>query len=66
MLAFARAVQPVAAVLGLYAGGSLASGDFHPGRSDLDLVAVVDEELDGPRREQLRALHEGLDRKSVV
>ncbi|MBM7806855.1 hypothetical protein JOD57_002692 [Geodermatophilus bullaregiensis] len=60
--AFARAVRPVAGVLGLYAGGSLASGDFRPGRSDLDLVAVVAEELDAPRRARLRALHEDLRR----
>ena len=57
---FARAVQPVADVLGLYAGGSLASGDFQPGRSDLDLVAVVADDLDEPTRERLVALHRGL------
>lgn len=55
---FAHAVRPVAGVLGFYAGGSLASGDFQPGRSDLDLVAVVAAELGDRRREQLRSLHE--------
>lgn len=59
VLAFARAVQPVAGVVGFYAGGSLALGDFQPGRSDLDLVAVITDKLDAPRREQLRALHQG-------
>jgi len=55
---FARAVRPVAGVLGFYAGGSLASGDFQPGRSDLDLVAVIAAELDERQRRQLRTLHE--------
>jgi hypothetical protein len=38
---FAAAVRPVAGVLAFYAGGSLATGDFRPGISDLDLVAIV-------------------------
>ncbi len=45
-------------MLGFYAGGSLASGDFQPGRSDLDLVAVIAAELDDRQRRQLRTLHE--------
>jgi hypothetical protein len=57
-----RAVQPVAGALGVYAGGSLASVGFQPGRSDLDLVAVVAEELDGPTRTRLVALHRDLRR----
>lgn len=62
VVTFARAVQPVAGVLGLYAGGSLASGDFQPGRSDLDLVAVVADEPDEPARRRLVALHRDLQR----
>ena len=50
-------------MLGLYAVGSLASGDYRPACSDLDLVAVVAEELDEPRRGQLEALHQGLRRR---
>jgi len=48
----------VAGVLGFYAGGSLASGDFQPGRSDLDLVAVIAAELHGRQRRQLMTLHQ--------
>ena len=36
---------------GLYAGGSVALGDFTPGRSDLDLAAVVSGPLDDAARE---------------
>ena len=58
VVSFARAGQPVAGVLGFYAGGSLASGDFQPGRSDLDLVAVIVAELHGRQRRQLMTLHQ--------
>lgn len=59
---FAASVRDVAGVMGLYAGGSLASGDYRPATSDLDLVAVVHGELDGGRRERLRDLHSALRR----
>lgn len=49
------AVAPVA----VWAHGSLALGDFRPGRSDLDLLAVVDTP---PDRHRLRTLHRALDR----
>ena len=58
VVAFAKAVHPIADVIGFYAGGSLASGDFHPGISDLDLVAVIATSLDAESREHLRVLHE--------
>jgi hypothetical protein len=41
-------------VVGLYVVGSAALGAFRPGRSDVDLVAVLDGEIDLRR---LRALH---------
>ncbi len=44
-------------LLGLYLFGSLASGGFVSGRSDLDLIAVL--EGDVPEIESLRALHAG-------
>jgi len=59
---FAARVAPVVDVIGFYAGGSLASGDFRPGVSDLDLVAVIRHAPDGRRREELRALHEATRR----
>ncbi|MEV7679611.1 hypothetical protein AB0O64_13775 [Streptomyces sp. NPDC088341] len=49
-------VTPVA----LWAHGSLALGDFRPGRSDLDLIALVGGELTGVQEERLRAVHERL------
>ena len=46
-------------LLGLYLFGSLAAGGFYPGKSDLDLVAVIATEVDeGSQLEQLRSLHD--------
>lgn len=45
-------------LLGLYLFGSLAAGSFYPGKSDLDLMAVVAAEVeDGQQLEALRSLH---------
>ena len=44
-------------LLGLYLFGSLAAGGFHPGKSDVDLFAVLDADLEG--LEELEALHTG-------
>ncbi|SFL55982.1 nucleotidyltransferase domain-containing protein [Streptomyces pini] len=52
----ARSVVPVA----VWAHGSLAMGDFRPGRSDLDLIAVVEEPLDREHGERLTDLHRRL------
>ncbi|GIM88219.1 nucleotidyltransferase domain-containing protein [Paractinoplanes toevensis] len=54
---FASAVRSVAGVVGFYAGGSIGSGDYRPGISDLDLVAVISAPLTPYRRARLRALH---------
>jgi Nucleotidyltransferase domain len=59
---FAHDVRDLANVVGFYAGGSLAMGDFRPGISDLDLAAVVDRPLDGQRRKRVRELHETVRR----
>jgi hypothetical protein len=59
---FAQAVRPVADVVGFYAGGSLAMGDFRPGISDLDLAAVIATDLDDQHREHLCELHERVRR----
>ncbi|HEY1319832.1 MAG TPA: nucleotidyltransferase domain-containing protein [Streptosporangiaceae bacterium] len=45
----------------LFVAGSLATGDYVPGVSDLDLVAVVDGPVDGPRLASLVAVHRELD-----
>lgn len=52
-----RAAVPVTAA---WAHGSLAMGDFQPGRSDLDLIAVVEEPLDGEQVDRLAAVHQRL------
>jgi hypothetical protein len=48
-------------VEGVYVGGSLASGDYHPGTSDLDVVVLTRTALTRRGRRRLRALHEALD-----
>ena len=45
----------------LLVAGSLATGDYVAGVSDLDLVAVVDGQVDSSRMASLAALHAGLD-----
>lgn len=52
-------VLPIEAV---WAHGSLALGDFRPGRSDLDLIAVVARPVAPGQRRALTALHKRLDR----
>ncbi|WFE36182.1 aminoglycoside adenylyltransferase domain-containing protein [Micromonospora sp. WMMD975] len=48
---------------GLYLHGSLVGGDFAPGRSDLDLLAVLDRDPDEPLLGVLAVLHADLDRR---
>jgi len=45
----------------LWVAGSLATGDYVPGVSDLDLVAVVDGAISEERESALAALHHDLD-----
>jgi hypothetical protein len=44
----------------LWAHGSLASGDFVPGRSDLDLVALTGAPVTAGQQQDLRRVHESL------
>lgn len=62
VVGFAEAARPVAGVTAFYAGGSLATGDYHAGVSDFDLVALVDAPLDAGRQGQLQSLHTTLMR----
>jgi len=55
--ACAEAVRPLAGVVGFYAGGSLATGDYHPGISDLDLVALVEQPLTSSQQAELTGVH---------
>jgi Nucleotidyltransferase domain len=59
--AFADHLRDLA--IGLYAGGSLATGDFHPGISDFDLAAVV---ATPPDEGRLVALHERMLREHFL
>lgn len=52
-----RRVVPLAA---LWAHGSLALGDFQPGRSDFDLVALVSTDIADAQRRELQRIHEVL------
>ena len=44
-------------LVGLYLRGSLVTGDFEPGRSDIDLLAVTEKPLNDGKFVQLKALH---------
>lgn len=50
----------------LFVGGSAATGDYIPGISDLDLVALVAGRVDAARQEMLSALHTDFDRGIAV
>lgn len=56
-MADAGGVLPLAA---LWAHGSLALGDFQPGRSDLDLVALTETAMTREQRQGLQRIHEVL------
>lgn len=57
---FADQMRTAAGAIGLYVGGSLASGDYQPGISDMDLVAVVREPLDDGQQQRLAVIHRSL------
>jgi hypothetical protein len=45
---FSASIREVLPVTALWAHGSLALGDFQPGRSDFDLIAVVESQISDP------------------
>jgi hypothetical protein len=57
---FVAEIRPVVPLVALWAHGSLAAGDYQPGRSDLDLIAVVDAEVTKPQTQQLERVHQRL------
>jgi hypothetical protein len=57
---FVNAVQPVLSLVSVWAHGSLAGGDYQPGRSDLDLIAVLDRPCTTLQEQQLGEMHEDL------
>jgi hypothetical protein len=61
VLEFGGRLAALGWVTDLLVAGSLATGDYIPGVSDLDLVAIVDGPVDGHREATLVALHRQLD-----
>jgi hypothetical protein len=61
VLEFSQQLEALGWVTDLLVAGSLATGDYIPGVSDLDLVAFVDGPVDGPRQSMIVALHRQLD-----
>jgi hypothetical protein len=59
--ALAGRLRELGWVTDLLVGGSLATGDYTPHVSDLDLVALVDGPVDAVRSEQLTTVHRDLD-----
>jgi hypothetical protein len=57
---FVRAVEPVVPLVSVWAHGSLAGGDYQPGRSDLDLIAILSRPCTAAEERQLGEVHEGL------
>src|SRR5690349_16989731 len=59
---FAADISQAVPLTALWAHGSLALGDYVPGRSDLDLVALIDAPADDCQRQDLQRSHESLIR----
>ena len=57
---FAGSLGAVVDLVAFYAGGSLGTGDFRPGVSDLDLAAVVAAAPDPAAEAALTRLHQEL------
>ncbi|TDD52377.1 nucleotidyltransferase [Nonomuraea terrae] len=57
---FLEGVEPAVPLVALWAHGSLATGDHQPGRSDLDLVAVLDAPVTMEQWRRIKAVHRGL------
>jgi hypothetical protein len=58
--AFVSAIQPVVPLVSVWAHGSLAGGDYQPGRSDLDLIAILSRPCTVAEEQRLGEVHESL------
>ncbi|MGW0809145.1 nucleotidyltransferase domain-containing protein [Nonomuraea sp. NPDC002799] len=58
---FRQGVEPAVPLVALWAHGSLAAGDYQPGRSDLDLIAIVDGPMTMDQWRRLKHLHRAID-----
>ncbi len=63
---FISAIQPVVPLVSVWAHGSLAGGDYQPGRSDLDLIAILGRPCTAAQEQRLREVHEGLGSASPL
>jgi hypothetical protein len=63
---FTADVSQVVSLIALWAHGSLALGDFQPGRSDLDLIALVSAGISGTQRRQLEGVHRAIVKDAVL
>ncbi|WP_326697240.1 nucleotidyltransferase domain-containing protein [Streptomyces sp. NBC_01754] len=57
---FISEVLSTVPTVAVWAHGSLALGDFRPGRSDLDLIALCETPLDEEQRDRLAGMHRRL------
>ncbi|GAB2938143.1 nucleotidyltransferase domain-containing protein [Nonomuraea fastidiosa] len=57
---FLEGVEPAVPLVALWAHGSLAAGDYQPGHSDLDLVAVLDATPTMDHWRRIKAVHRRL------
>ncbi|MGW7363699.1 nucleotidyltransferase domain-containing protein [Streptomyces sp. NPDC054841] len=57
---FLTGLRETLPLVALWAHGSLALGDFQPGRSDLDIVAVIESGVTDAQRHRLKRLHRAL------
>src|SRR5580700_524331 len=63
---FIDALQPVLPLVSVWAHGSLAGGDYQPGRSDLDLIAILGRPCTAAEEQQLGEVHESLGSASAL
>ena len=57
---FVSEIRSAVPTVAVWAHGSLALGDFQPGRSDLDLIAIIEAPLDEAQKDRLVRLHRRL------
>jgi hypothetical protein len=63
---FMADLSGVVPLVALWAHGSLALGDFQPGRSDLDLVALIGARLSSAQEQALGRVHEALHAQEAL
>ena len=63
---FVQQVRSFLPVIVVWAHGSLAAGDYQPGRSDLDLVTVVGTAVTEAQQQRLQSMHDGLIKQTKL